>query len=157
MTGFPEAVAHRFLIVGCMIADDDLTELFAELCTTEVPIVPLAGLYSSCLDQGKTRQGRRASGYGSGGRGQGYCLLVAGYVLCEMEKRYVGGREPELRQRRSSQARKKRCEAGCRAHLHGDPEKRNFFAADTEQGSKSAGQLLDFRLQMRCSVANESA
>ena len=50
-----------------MITDDDLTELF----TTEVPIVLLAGLYSSCVDQEKTRQSRRASGYGSGGRRQG--------------------------------------------------------------------------------------
>jgi hypothetical protein len=63
-----------------------------------------------------------------------------GYVLSEMEKHHVGEREPELRKRGSSQARKNDAKPTARHHLYGDSEKSNFSAMNSEQGNN----LLDY-------------
>lgn len=52
---------------------------------------------------------------------------------------------------------KERCEAGRSRQLDGDKARSNCSTADSEEGTKAAGQLLDIRLQMKCSGANESA
>ncbi|MGB7355967.1 MAG: hypothetical protein WBD06_19825 [Acidobacteriaceae bacterium] len=48
-------------------------------------------------------------------------------------------------------------ENGRTMQLRGDSKKSNFFRDGKRTGEISAGLLLDFRLQMRCSGANESA
>jgi hypothetical protein len=74
-----------------------------------------------------------------------------------MEKHHVGEREPELGRRGFSEARKNDAKLAARCNSTAIKERSNSSTADSEQGSLSAGQLLDFRLQMRCSGANESA
>jgi hypothetical protein len=51
---------------------------------------------------------------------------------------------------------KTRCEAGRTTHLNGDIWEEQFFSAMEREQEISAGLLLDFRLQMRCSGANQS-
>jgi len=52
---------------------------------------------------------------------------------------------------------KERCEVGRSTQLDGDKARSNCSSADSKEGTKAAGQLLDIRLQTRCSGANESA
>jgi len=81
-----------------------------------------------------------------------------GYVLSEVEKQHAGEREPELGRREfSTEATKERREAARALQLDGDKERSNCSSADSEERSKAAGQLLDFRLQIGCSGANEGA
>ena len=44
---------------------------------------------------------------------------------------------------------KERCEAGHLTQLDGDKARSNCSTADSEEGTKAAGQLLDIRLQMK--------
>jgi hypothetical protein len=74
-----------------------------------------------------------------------------------MKKHHVGEREPELGRRRFSEARKNDAKLAARCNSTAIKKRSNSSTADSEQGSVSAGQLLDFRLQMRCSGTNESA
>jgi len=52
---------------------------------------------------------------------------------------------------------KERCEAGRSTQLDGDKARSNCSTAESKEWTKAAGQLLDIRLQMKCSGANEIA
>ena len=69
----------------------------------------------------------------------------------------MGEREPELGRRGFSQARKNDAKLAARRSVTAIIERSNRSAVDGEEGSLSAGQLLDFRLRMRCSGANDGA
>jgi len=74
-----------------------------------------------------------------------------------VEKQHAGEREPELEQREFLRPRKNDAKLARTMQLDGDKERSNCSSAASEEGSKAAGQLLAFRLQTRCSDANEGA
>jgi hypothetical protein len=73
-----------------------------------------------------------------------------------VEKHHAGERERDWGDADFS-GTKERCEAGRLTQLDGDKARSNYSRADSEEGTNAAGQLLDIRLQMKYSGANESA